>query len=112
MTTLYFNQAERARFGALVRQHNKTEYAVIKRLVALGLERVEAGELLFGTKPVRPIEDVAARLEARLKLILERQQQARARDFNMTLELLEQTIWLRVLGDELKPGGQAQVNER
>jgi hypothetical protein len=112
MATLHFNQADRARLAALVGRYSVTEYAVLKRLVYLGLERVDAGEELFGSKPVKPVEEVALRLENRLNLILKRLHEARIRDFNMTLELLEQTIWLRTLGDELKPGGQPKVDER
>lgn len=112
MSYFHFTHEERARVSALIREHKVTEYAVLRQLVTKGFERLDAGESLFSSAPVTPIEEVTTRLDRRLTLILERLGQARARDFNMTLELLEHTIWLRTLGEELKPGGQPQVNDR
>ena len=112
MSYFHLTARERAQVNALIREHGESEYAILRRLLSMGFERLDAGEKLFGTAPVAPIEVVSKRLDNRLNLILQMLHYARARDFNMSLELLEHTSWLRILGEHLQLGELDQVLER
>ena len=103
MATVHFTEEERARIRALMAQHKITEYAVVRQLVTIAFRHLDAGEKLFGAAPA-PVEEITKRLENRLNLILEKLHYARSREFNMMLELLEHTIWLRTLGEHFKLG--------
>lgn len=89
----------------LAARHAISTYRAIRRLVELGLQRVEAGEPLFGGRAHRNFEEVAIEIQSELD-------RSRGREYNMAVYLMEITIWLRILGELIKPGASSEVDER
>lgn len=107
-TSVYTVRLKDAQSGLvrdLAARNSVSPYMAIKRLVELGMQRVEAGEPLFGGRAQRNFEEAAEEIQAELEC-------SRGREYNMALYLMEITIWLRILGELLKPGAGTEVEER
>lgn len=96
-TSLRFQKVVTQRAEELSIAEGVTKAEVYDRLLLLGLERVDAGEPLFGTRPYQTITSAIARIEEALDA-------GRARETNLGLDTMETVLWLRTIGDILKPG--------
>ena len=85
------------------------KYQLAKRLLLIGLARVEAG-----ADPLNPDSSTAIErlLEGVQSQLGEEFRANRARDFNLAADNLEAMVWLRTLGEILAPNSLASVTKR
>lgn len=103
--TVRLKEAQSGLVRDLAARNSVSPYMTIKRLIELGIQRIEAGEPLFGGRAQRNFEEAAEEIQAELE-------NSRGREYNMAVYLMEIMIWLRILGDLLKPGAGTEVEER
>lgn len=93
--TVRLNKAQGSVVRDIAARHSISPYRAMRRLVELGMQSVEAGEPLFGSRAQRNFEEAAVEIQTELE-------RSRGREYNMALYLMEITIWLRILGDLMK----------
>lgn len=85
------------------------KYQLAKRLLQIGMARVEGG-----ADPLNPAS--ATRLEAQFEdlrsQLIDELRAGRARDFNLALDTAETRAWLRVLGEIIAPNSISIVKTR